>query len=282
MTSAATIAPGVIASAEFLGPNGSRVFSVRTGPVGGAKARLVVAPPFGAEAARNYRREVELGRRLAAVGVETVRFHYRGSGHSDPIDVIGFSAMQEDAQIVAERYADDLPTSWMGTRLGALVAAHTGTRHLVAWDPVIDATSYFRDVMRAAVFSAFKKDDPGTAPKADLLKHLESSGQVDLLGYPLTRRLYDEVREASSLSAIDFGGRSALIVDIRRRGTPRNETNRLAESWRASGGTVTVTAVALHEPWWYGARAGAAADEGPDAADELTSITVEYVGGTVR
>lgn len=277
MTSSATIAPGVIASAEFLGAPGSRVFTATTGPAGDARGRLVIAPPFGAEAARNYRREVDLARQLARCGVETVRFHYRGSGQSDPVDLLDFESMKSDAAAVAAAYTGEMPTVWMGTRIGGLVAAATASGALVLWDPVIDATSYFREILRAAVFSAFKKDDPGTAPKADLLKHLETAGSVDLLGYALHHRFYRQVTESTPLSSLDVAGKSIGMIDIRRRGSARNEASRLADGWRSRGASVTVDAVALNEPWWYGARAGSAADDGSAATEQLLKITTDFV-----
>lgn len=282
MNSSATIAPGVIASAEYLGSPGSRVFAARTRPAKDPHGRLIVAPPFGAEAARNYRREVDLSRQLAGEGIETIRFHYRGSGQSDSVEHVDLESMLADAAAVRDAYRDDLPTTWMGTRLGAVVAAASSDSPLVMWDPVIDVPAYFREILRAAVFSAFKKDDPGTAPKSDLLRHLETTGMVDLLGYELNHRLYQQLCDAAPLTSLDLHGRSVALIDIRRRGNPRNETNRLAEKWRAQGANVTVEAVALNEPWWYGARAGSAADDGSDATRQLLDSTVDFVKRAVR
>jgi hypothetical protein len=187
-----------------------------------------------------------------------------------------------DAATVARHCTDGRPTVWMGTRLGALVAAGSTSGDLIMWDPVLDANAYFRDILRAAVFSAFKTDDPGTAPKSDLIKHLQESGQVDLLGYPLSLRLYDEVRASQPLSELDVDGRTITMIDIRRRGTPRNDTNRLAERWRGAGASVEATAVALNEPWWYGARPGSAADELDQASEDLLQLTIDAVGSTVN
>jgi hypothetical protein len=72
------------------------------------------------------------------------------------------------------------------------------------------------------------------------------------------------------------------MIDIRRRGTPRNDTNRLAERWRGAGASVEATAVALNEPWWYGARPGSAADELDQASEDLLQLTIDAVGSTVN
>lgn len=277
MTASASVAPGVIAAADFVGAPGARVFTVRTTPVDGAERRLIVCPPFGAEGPRNYKREVELARLLARRGVETIRFHYRGSGQSDDVSDFGFDTMLSDARTVDGRFGDDRPTTWMGTRLGGLVAASVASSSLILWDPVLDPIGHFREILRARVFSAFRSDDPGTAPKTDLVRHLESEGQVDLLGYLLPDRLRRQVCDAPPLRDLDVAGRRFLLLEMRRRGTPRNEANRLAEVWRASGAEVNVEAVPIHEPWWYGARAGASAQESAEANDRLLGVTADFV-----
>jgi hypothetical protein len=53
--------------------------------------------------------------------------------------------------------------------------------------------------------------------------------------------------------------------------------NRLAEIWRTAGAHVTVEAVALNEPWWYGARAGSAVDDGSEATIRLLESTASFV-----
>lgn len=283
MIERAGIAPGTTTTVGFTGVPGSKVFFSRVGPDGPARLRVVVCPPVGGEAARNYRREVLLSRHLAAKGVDTIRFHYRGSGHSDPSEHDGFESMVADADLIRRSFSDELPTVWMGTRLGTLVAARmTATEHdqaLVMWDPVLDATAYFREILRARVFSAFRSDETGTAPKADLIKDLQSSGSTDLLGYRIASTLLDEVSAGSSLQSMAVQGRHILMVDLRRKGDPRNEVLRLGSEWEAAGANVTVAGVALYEPWWYGARSGSAGDEHSDPNTKLLEITADFVTG---
>ena len=277
MTASALIASGVVAAAEYVGAPGAKVFVARTTPVEGAERRLVVCAPFGAEGPRNYRREVELARLLAGRGVETIRFHYRGSGQSDDVSDFGFDTMVSDAQTVADTVGDDLPTTWMGTRLGGHVAARMALGTMILWDPVLDPIGYFREILRARVFSAFRSDDPGTAPKTDLVRHLENEGEIDLLGYLLPDRLRRQVCDTPPLRRLEASGRRFLLLEMRRRGTPRTEATRLAETWRAAGADVTVEAVPVHEPWWYGGRPGASSQESAEANDRLLAVTAEFV-----
>lgn len=281
MKDRARLAPGTTTRVGFAGDAGRRVFHVTTGPDTPAAMRVIICPPVGGEAARNYRREVTLARSLAEAGIETVRFHYRGSGQSDPLETIGFATMLEDAGLVAGTLGDGIPTVWMGTRVGGSVAAcmaASRTAHgLIVWDPVLDPVAYFRDILRARVFSAFRRDEAGAAPTTDLIKDLQTSGWTDLLGYRITASLLDELCAEKPLTGLDLSGRSVLLVELRRKGDTRAETVRLGQEWQSSGATVTVIGVALREPWWYGARSGAVADEGSDPNQALLKATVGFV-----
>ncbi|MGF1668321.1 MAG: hypothetical protein ACFCVC_18830 [Acidimicrobiia bacterium] len=286
MIETALIAPGITTCSRFVGAPGARVFTSRTGPADRQPGlRLVVCPPIGAEAARNYRRETLLSRQLAGRGVETIRLHYRGSGHSDASPDDGFQSMVDDARLVASEPADDVPLAWMGTRLGGSVAtavlADAPGVPLVIWDPVLDATAYFREILRARVFSAFKTDDAGAAPKSDLIKDLQASGSIDLLGYSISAALLDQIAAGSGIQSFPVEGRKILLLDLRRKGDPRSEVVKLVNEWQARGGDAVVTGVALYEPWWYGARSGAAGDETSEANRKLLDLTTEFVSGLV-
>jgi pimeloyl-ACP methyl ester carboxylesterase len=286
MNDTTLIAPGITTSSRFVGAAGARVFTSRTGPADRSPSlRLVMCPPIGAEAARNYRRETLLSRQLAAHGVETIRFHYRGSGHSEPSPDDGFQSMVDDARLVSGEQAGDVPLAWMGTRLGGSVAttvlADAPGVPLVIWDPVLDATAYFREILRARVFSAFKTDDAGAAPKTDLIKDLQSSGSIDLLGYRISATLLDQIAAAGALQSLPVDGRKMLLLDLRRKGDPRSEVVKLVADWRARGADAVVTGVALYEPWWYGARSGAAGDETSEANRRLLDLTTDFVSGLV-
>ena len=253
------VTPGTAVEIAFTVTSRGRVFVVRTFPMGDVSGRLVVCAPFGAEAARNYQREVHLGRRLAADGFETIRFHYRGAGQSDPSPDGGIDAMIEDAATTVDGLAP-LPTFWLGTRLGGVVAAAVSppSDALMIWDPVIDVEGYFREILRARVFSAFKHAKPDAAPRSDLVTDLVRLRRIDLLGYEVNALLYEQTRRLGTqpLSAPD---RKIALIDLNRRGEPREETLGLASTLEAAGCRVRTESVEFREPWWYGARAGSAA-----------------------
>jgi pimeloyl-ACP methyl ester carboxylesterase len=202
------------------------------------------------------------------------------------VKTFGFATMLEDARAVAEACEDGTPTIWMGTRVGGSVAAcmvaSRPARGLIIWDAVHDPVAYFRDILRAQVFSAFRRDEAGTAPKTDLIGDLKASGSIDLLGYRITASLLDELCAEHPLKALDMEGTMALLVDLRRKGDPRSETVRLGAQWEKTGAQVQVMGVALNEPWWYGARSGSKADDTSDPNQTLLDATVGFIEDMAR
>lgn len=160
---------------------------------------VVVCGSIGWESAKNYRREVLLGRRLAARGLATVRFHYRGLGESGGcFEQTTLASMTEDARqacaLLASRTGFARP-GLVGIRTGALVAAaltdELGPVPLALWDPVVSGEDYLREltqirrVWQVTHGAANAGTDDGRAGAA-----------LEVLGYRLSGALVAELRQA--------------------------------------------------------------------------------------
>jgi len=122
--------------------------AVLTAASGKRQRRAVVfCPPFAEEYARTHRAGRLLAQRLAAAGLDALRFDYFGTGDSAGEDE-EFSpdgAVQDALAAIDE--ARDLGkvrhVTLVGMRHGALVALRAASQHrsvdrLVLWDPVVD------------------------------------------------------------------------------------------------------------------------------------------------
>src|SRR5262245_1310438 len=143
--------------AGFLGADEDRLFGVFTQPSTEASGVVLMCSSLYSEAARNYRREVILARELAARGIASLRFHYRGSGYSDgdPATLDFRSMIMDAAEALTElreRYPS-APAACLGTRLGAFVSASLARSNpsmaLLLWDPVDSPAVIFQDVLKA-------------------------------------------------------------------------------------------------------------------------------------
>jgi alpha-beta hydrolase superfamily lysophospholipase len=183
-----------------------------------ARALLVVCPPILADLAAQYRREVLLGRALAALGVCVVRFQYRGSGNSegDPSETT-FETLVEDTYVAAATALAVGPAgrlALMGTRVGALVAAAAARRYpaarLIVWEPV-DGAAYWREAFRARRIGGMTEHAGRPVPGAE--EELDRAGWLDLLGYRVDRRLYHSLRTRTLSGELGHDPRPLLRVD---------------------------------------------------------------------
>lgn len=132
----------------LIGDSARPLHAVLTAASGRRQRRAAVfCAPFGAEYVRSHRTARMLAQRLAAAGVDTLRFDYYGTGDSSGEDH-EFSAdgAVEDA-LVAIDEARDLGkarhVTLVGLRQGAQVALRAAAHvravdRLVLWDPLIE------------------------------------------------------------------------------------------------------------------------------------------------
>jgi hypothetical protein len=218
----------------FIGAAGGRIFvSLHTGRVDPAAAVLVCSPVF-VEGERNYRREVLLGRALAARGVACVRFHYRGTGNSDSLAAVTPSTMTDDARHVLEelvklRFAS---IGLVGTRSSAPTAlalrGDLADGPVALWSPVLDLSRWAREVRRAARVAALgepaSSHEPGDAP--DL---------IDAMGYGMSHTAF------TNAAAVALPTRRALIVEFDGKAT----------NGRESCSTVDRLEFSVEHSWWF-------------------------------
>lgn len=275
---------GVREVVEFIGQAPHRVFSGRHLPPGPAEGGVVICPALQSEFLRNYRREVELGRALAARGFVAQRFHYRGTGHSDGDgSEATFNTMVEDTIAAAEevRGRERVNTlAFFGARWGALVAA-AAARHypgslLALWEPMTDARSYFRDIFRNGRIHALKKgevDARSTEGQSDRLRRI---GRLDVLGYAIDLPLYESVVGRTLQDELGDDSRPVLVAEISKRSKLRPNHAALVGTLTERGFSVEARIVSAEdELWWF--VGGRGHEEERSLTQDLVGITAEWI-----
>ena len=248
-------AAGYREEVEFLGA-ADRVFSCVHRPLEACRAAVLVCSPVLADFGANYRREVELGRRLAAAGVAVERFHYRGSGHSDGDRVdLGYRTMFDDARLALDHLvnvAGDVPVAVIGTRCGAIVAAHlcqAGVLPVGApvalWEPVLAHRDYVREALRARAVYAAKSAGGVVEHEAELA----AEGWVDILGIQVGRSLLEARDTLEPTMGTD--PRPVLLVQLDPAASLRRGYVSLVAAWRAAGFDVEAAHCPIDETWWF-------------------------------
>jgi hypothetical protein len=277
-------ATSITETAGFFGSPPERLFGSLVMPPGRAAAGVLICSSLYAELARNYRREVIVARELATHGIASFRFHYRGTGYSDGDPAaLSFASMCEDAftasAVLAER-CPGLPTAFLGTRLGGLVAA-TRARSapaapLLLWDPLAGVGPFLVDAMKAGKAGGMVagKQTPGApAPETDVW----AGGFMDSLGYRLPRGLRDSFEGVSLADCLGADARSVLVVSV----VPRHDRSPRAKEVADVLGERTAVEVDLQMvegklSWWTERDWWEPDEEDPPTLD-LIARSVEWL-----
>jgi alpha/beta superfamily hydrolase len=242
----------------FRGPEGRRIFTCTYLPERPARASVLICPPIYGEFTKNYRREVLLARRLAAEGFAVERFHYLGTGNSDGEDSeVTFESMRDDALVCAEHLrnvaeADTLVL--VGTRWGGLVAASAASGHpgtgLVLWEPLLDASRFFKDAFRARIIFERKSGIEHPKTGAELIASLHEGETVDVVGSTIQKRFFESSGSRTLDGELDASTRAILVIQIGPSQKVRADLAEQAERWRQAGHDVDIETVEGDETWW--------------------------------
>ena len=162
---------------------------------------VLLCNPFGQEAIRIHRLYSLLAERLSAEGLHVLRFDYFSTGDSDGEDeqgdLEGWSTDIRTAHAELLRRARCSHSVWMGSRLGAALAAlatspcaeesHPPDR-LVLWEPLTDGPTYIRELGRSHARAIEFALAPGAGP-------VDESLGAEAIGFTVS----DELRQQLSM-----------------------------------------------------------------------------------
>jgi pimeloyl-ACP methyl ester carboxylesterase len=264
----------------FVGPTGGAVFACLHLPSRPTGRLVLLCSSIAAEWKYNYRREVLLSRRLAKLGIATVRLHYLGTGHSDDGEVT-FGSMVDDVARVREwacRQVDVEQVVYFGSRLGAMVAAAAGRPDrapLACWNAPATGAAYFSEIFR--ILRVGRLAGAGTVDDMPAPKDLLRSGEpLDVLGYTLGPALY---LSASTLSFGDELGPPSRTVSLVEIGDASHaqQAARHAASLRERGFDVATSAVEEARSWWLDGSEYPRPDEEREAVGRLVEETAGWL-----
>lgn len=190
------------------------------------KHGFVFCHPLAEEKLWAHRAQVSFARLLANHGYTVMRFDFYGEGDSD--GEFEQSTLESRLRNVSDaieylKRSDEQVTdiSLFGLRFGGAIAAIaaeqlSGLSGLLLWEPVLDGNKYVREMLRTqlatqlAVWGEVRKD------RAALAADLEAGHTVNIDGYLLSPRFYQELVPLVVNEKQTFAGRS-LIVQIRDR-----------------------------------------------------------------
>lgn len=284
---AVTHADGYSVTVDLVGPAGQgrfiQIFTPAEPPTGG----VVVCSPLYSEATRNERREFLAGLAWARHGLATVRFHYRGWGHSegDP-ETATFDWLVQDALSAAEalrtRAGIDRLT-FLGTRFGAIVAAAASsddeTAPLVFWQPTLSGSDFYREVFRARQMGSIARGQT-VGGSSEAVQELQEQGFIDAIGHRVSAAMFNSAHERSLSESIS-GNRAVLLVQMSRADQMSPAYASFLDKLRDRGCEVTSAMTPHDGSWWFGKTPGDEEAEDDVAIQGAYDVTTPFLATTM-
>jgi pimeloyl-ACP methyl ester carboxylesterase len=241
----------------FFGPHQELLAGTTYLPSSSTRSGVLICAPICSDYITNYRREVLLARTLAAHGIAVQRFDYRGTGNSDSEQALmSFQTMCEDAQAAADHLCTTAglsQVSFIGTRIGGIVAATIASQRseavLVLIEPTLDPTLFFREGFRVQMLHHLSQGSGGSGGDI-LLAELELSGTMDILGYSVSKRLYDSLRVLDLKSQLPRDGRPLLLLQLGDRTRIRPDYQSLILACRREGTDIEIATEQVAVAGW--------------------------------
>ena len=251
----------------FDGGGGRRLLGfLHLPPKGKASRAAVYCHPFAEEKNQSHAVIAGTARRLAASGTAVLRFDLSGCGDSEgDLEDASADAWLEEigraAELLRERSGAEKLGVW-GLRAGAnLAALFAAGRKDIAfgmfWQPVPDLKTYMHQFLRQKLATEMAGGMAGGASGADgadrvgtdgaapggkteglsvktLVKCLEAGETVEVMGYPITRGLYDSLASRSKpFAGFEFPF-PACLVAVSEGDSPSPALKRMADGLSAT------------------------------------------------
>ncbi len=236
---------------------------------------FVFCHPFAEEKLIAHRVLVNLARRLAREGVWCLRFDEIGHGDSegnfeDATIETRLSDIHSAVELLRAR-AQVSRLGLLGVRFGATLAAlaaarSSGIEALAMVSPIVQGEPYVQQWLRSnlatqlAMYGEVRKD------RRQLVEELRTGQTVNVDGYLLTGRLYEQLVELDLLSVPLDGPRSVLAINVSpsEDGRPDAKLSQLCDRYQKVRADVRVVH-ARDESFWvdqktYRARAARVED----------------------
>lgn len=224
---------------------------------------------------------VSLARELAGLGFHVLRFDYMGHGDSDgDFEQSTITSRLSDiacaVNTLRQEIGNDAGVGLLGLRLGAALAAmYTDSddkiASLVLWDPVTDGAAYMQEVLLSNLATQSAVHQQIRFTREDLVAQMRSGSTVNIEGYEMSCKFYDEASHLNSSGPREYSG-PCLVVQIGRNNQkPRKNIEALGSAYSRAE-----FAMCVEEPFWKELKTFY------PRASQLFGVTLDWVQTHVR
>ncbi len=241
----------------YFGEPGRKLFGVFHPPKGRTrKTAFVFCHPYAEEKLWAHRSYVSLARDLAARGYPVLRFDFMGHGDSmgdfanGDIDSRLEDVSRAIEQVLSLSEADSV--ALFGLRFGGTLAALAAewcpeVSFLILWQPIVDGGQYMQEMLRSNLSTQMTVYGKVQTNRKELVEQMRNGESVDVDGYPLTGRMYDQAEQLHLGQREVSRAIPALIVQISRKEDAPAEPKLQTLAAQYTPGSLTVV---TEEPFW--------------------------------
>lgn len=233
----------------YFGDPERALFGAYHPPKGGSirKTGIVLCYPMGQEYMRAHRAFLRLAILLAGAGFHVMRFDYFGCGDSEgSCSQWSISRWVDDVGLAIGELrsgCDATGVCLVGLRLGASLSLMAGVKRgdvegIVLWDPIVDGASYREELLASHnewLRGSFAKPRTQT----------DSRPAAEVLGFPLTEAMAEDLDKIDLLSVQQTAGRKVYLVECAETSGGRE----LAAQLRANGSAVDYERIPSPKIW---------------------------------
>lgn len=227
-------------------------------PDNGVRGTVLFCNPMFEELKASTRLMFEAARAFCMAGFTVLRFDYRGCGDSQGnFEDASVGDWIEDIDRASDFLNNHCPDSVhrliIGVRLGGMLVLQAGrgsetAERFVLWEPVLNGKSYINQELRKKLTKEMMTFGSNRGTRDSLLAELASGGNVDLDGYCLSSRLYNDLCNMDG-SREDGRGRDVLLLNISHQANVSRPFMKFRDVLDGGHFKTTVEAVKL-QPFW--------------------------------
>lgn len=241
----------------YFGEPGRQLFGVFHSPQNRTrKTAFVFCHPYAEEKLWAHRSYVNLARDMAARGYPVLRFDFMGHGDSmgdfanGDIDSRIDDVSRGIKQILSLSDAESV--ALFGLRFGGTMAALAAelcqeVSFLILWQPIVDGGQYMQEILRSNLSTQMAVYGRVQTNRKELVEQMRNGESVDVDGYLLTGRIYDQAEQVHLDQREVNRSIPALIVQVsRKEDAPPDPKLKILAAQYTPGSLVVVT----EEPFW--------------------------------
>jgi exosortase A-associated hydrolase 2 len=219
---------------------------------------IVFCHPFADEQNLSHRVNVETARELTKLGFPVLRFDMSGCGDSQgELTEVTIADWQEDlknAVDIMKKEVNVKSYALWGLRLGAGLALLHASKYgdvssLILWQPVLDLSKYMQQFIRRKVQLQIIAGLKSPSLLSGLVNDLNSNGQICIIGYQITKVLYDSFKEIDKKPFLFIPSCPTLLLSISLMEQPSFQNRSYFDLLHSKGTSVQLSHINA-EPFW--------------------------------